>query len=217
MSSLKEDWAYKNFSLKKITAKEYRHLFLVLFWPVFTIAFFNIEKMAATGGYTVIHCALDDMIPFCEIFIIPYVVWYPFWVFMLIYALGFEVPVFIRFMKYLMITLTISIVIYIVWPTGQDMWPEKFPRDNIFTWLTGLIYKADYNTNICPSEHVTTAFGVVFAAMSSKRLSSKKWMIFFWTEAILVVLSIAFIKQHSVLDALAAVPVIMTGYFAAFR
>ena len=196
--------------------KENRHYLLLLYWPIFLVSFFVVEKMAVTGGYTAIHCALDDKIPFCEYFIIPYVIWYPFWVLMLLYCLIREVPVFVSFMKYLMITLTISMVIYIVWPSGQDMWPEVFPRNNFFTWLTGLIYAADNNTNVCPSEHVSTAFGVVFAAMQTKRLSGKAWMAFFWTEAILVALSVAFIKQHSVLDVAAAVPVILIGYFFAF-
>ncbi|MCR5685885.1 MAG: phosphatidic acid phosphatase [Lachnospiraceae bacterium] len=197
--------------------KNRRYLLLLLYWPFFLITFFLVERIAYNNGYTVIHCVLDDRIPFCEYFIIPYVIWYPFWVLMLLYALIREVPVFIRFSKYLMITLTISLIIYIVWPTGQDMWPAEFPRNNFFTWLTGLIYKADTNTNVCPSEHVSTAFGTVFAAMSSKRFSGRKWMIFFWAEAILVALSVAFIKQHSVLDVAAAVPIILIGYFTAFH
>ena len=197
--------------------KEKRYLLLLLFWPFFLTAFFVVEKMAVTGGYTAIHCALDDKIPFCEYFIIPYVIWYPFWVLMLLYTLIYEVPVFIRFMKYLIITLLISLVIYIVWPTGQDMWPEVFPRDNFFTWLTGLIYMADNNTNVCPSEHVQTAFGVVFAAMETRRLSGRKWMIFFWSEAILVAFSVVFIKQHSILDVVAAIPVILIGYYFSFH
>ena len=197
--------------------KKYRHLLLILFWPFFLYAFFATEKLALTTGYTVIHCSLDDVIPFCEYWIIPYVIWYPFWILMLFYSAFWEVPVFVRFMKYLMITLLISLVIYVVWPTGHHLRPESFPRDNFFSWLTGLIYKADNCTNICPSEHVQTAFGVVFAALDSKRLSVKKpWMIFFWTEAILVAFSVVFIKQHSAVDVFAAIPVILIGYFLTY-
>lgn len=197
--------------------KEYRHYLLLLFWPFELTAFFLTERLALSRGYTVIHCPLDDAVPFCEIFIIPYVIWYPFWVFMLLYTMKFEVPVFVSFMKYLMITMAIAVTIYAVWPTGQDMWPEVFPRDNILTRLTGMIYRADCNTDVCPSEHVSTAFGVVFAAGRTKRFSNRKAMIFFWSEAILVALSVAFIKQHSVLDVAAAVPLILIGYFFSFR
>ena len=217
ISNFREDWAYKDFSFRKITEIRYRHLFLLLFWPFYLFSFFWSEQMAWDGGFTIVKCAFDEKIPFCEYMIIPYVIWYPFWVLMVLYTCGFDVPVFINLMKYLMLTLTISLFIYIIWPTGHDMWPKVFPRDNFFTWLTKLIYAADHPTNVCPSEHVSTAFGVVFAARESKRLSGRKWMIFFWGEAIMIAVSVAFIKQHSVIDVFAAIPIILIGYFWAFH
>ena len=211
-----KDWAYKGFEFRRITELRYRHLFLLLFWPFFLVSFFWSEHMAVEGGFTIVKCALDDKIPFCEYFIIPYVIWYPFWILMVLYTCGFEVPVFIKLMRYLMLTLVLALLIYLIWPTGHDMWPEKFPRDNFFTWLTGLIYGADNPTNVCPSEHVSTAFGVVLAARETKHLSGKKWMIFFWTEAILVAVSVPLIKQHSVIDIFAAIPLILVGYLWGF-
>ncbi len=216
-AELKNEWAYKDFHFRRITEEKYRHLFLLLFWVVFLPCYFIIQRVAVAKGYTLVHCALDDMIPFCEIFIIPYIVWYPFVALMIVYTVCFDIPAFVKLSKYLMITLVISVVIYYIWPTGQDMWPDPFPRENIFTWATGVIYSLDVNTNICPSEHVQSAFGVAFAAMHTKRLSGKKWMTFFWTETILVVFAVVFVKQHSVIDVAAAVPVILIGYFFAFR
>lgn len=215
-AELKDDWAYKDFHFRDITRPQYRHLFLLLFWPVFLPCFFIVERLSVTRGFNLIHCAFDDMIPFCEIFIIPYVIWYPMVALTIVFTAGFDVPVFIRFSKYLMITLTISLIIYLVWPSGHDLWLTEFPRDNILTRITQLLYRLDVNTNICPSEHVTSGFGAVFAAMRTKRLSGKKWMIFFWTEAVLVVLSVVFVKQHSVIDVVAAIPVILVGYMFSF-
>ncbi len=215
--SLKQDWAYRGFQFRDIKKKEYRHLFLLLFWPIYLFAFFGLEILASTNGYSVVHCALDDKIPFCEYFIIPYVIWYPFWILMVLYSVSFEVPVFVRLMKYMIVTLTISLIIYSIWPNGQEMWPDEFPRKNFFSWLTGIIYKLDHNTNVCPSEHVSTGFGVVFAASVSKRFS-KKWILFlFWLEAVLVAVSVTFVKQHSVVDVIAAIPVILIGYFVGFH
>ena len=215
-AELKKDWAYKDFRFNKITQPGFRHLFLLLYWPVFLPCFFIVERLSLSRGYNLIHCALDDVIPFCELFIIPYVIWYPFVALMILYTVCFDIPAFVKLSKYLIITLTISIVIYVIFPSGQNMWPLQFPRDNILTRITGLIYSLDVNTNICPSEHVQSAFGVVFAAMKTKRLSAKKWMSFFWIEAILVTFSVAFVKQHSVIDVIAAVPVILIGFFTSF-
>ena len=39
--------------------------------------------------YTVIHTAVDDMIPFCEVFIIPYLMWF-------VYAFGFAFYMFLQ-------------------------------------------------------------------------------------------------------------------------
>ena len=214
---IKQDWAYYGFQFKDIKKQEYRHLFLFLFWPVYLVLFFLIETLAANNGYTVIHCALDDKIPFNEWFIIPYVIWYPFWILMVLYSAGFEVPVFKKLMTYLIVTLSISLLIYAIWPNGQDMWPEKFPRDNFLTWLTRAIYNLDHNTNVCPSEHVTSGFGVAFAAMASKRFrKSRTAMVLIWLEAILVPVSVVFVKQHSILDVFAAIPLTLFGYYVAF-
>ena len=212
---LKKDWAFKDFHFRDLRKKEYRHVFLLLYWPFFVVAFFLVGAIAQEKDYAVIHCGLDDMIPFCEYFVIPYIIWFPFWILMVLYTLGFEPKTFVRLMKYLIVTLTITMTIYVIWPNGQDMWPDPLPRKNFFTWIVGIVYSTDHNTNVCPSEHVSTAFGVVFAAMDSKRFSGKR-SIWFWIIAIAITLSVVYIKQHSVLDILAAIPVILIGYFVGF-
>ena len=70
----------------------YKHGFWILAYMIFYLLGFYILEHAGHRHYHVIHSVFDDMIPFCEYFIIPYVIWYPFWVFMLLYTAGFEVP-----------------------------------------------------------------------------------------------------------------------------
>ena len=57
-------------------ARQYRHLLLCLFWVVYGIVFTLIERYLTAESYYPMHCALDDWIPFCELFIIPYTFWY---------------------------------------------------------------------------------------------------------------------------------------------
>jgi membrane-associated phospholipid phosphatase len=83
--------------------------------------------------------------------------------------------------------------------------------------LTKFIYSIDTTTNVCPSEHVIGAFGVVFAARDTKRFSSAKWTVFIVAQAVLISLSILFVKQHSAVDVLAAVPVCFAGWLFCFR
>ncbi|MBR0516454.1 MAG: hypothetical protein IJJ89_06410 [Eubacterium sp.] len=216
VEELKKDFGYyKGFKLKYITQPKYRHLLMILFWPFYLITFFTIEHLALKD-YHVIHCALDDIIPFNEYFIIPYVIWYPFWICMLFYTVFFEVETFKKTMRYFILTFSISLCIYALWHTGHNMWPTSFPRDNFCIWLVKRIYAADCNTNICPSDHVIGAFAVVFAAKDSKRLSNRTAMTVIITIAILICFSICFIKQHSALDILGAAPVVLLGYYVCF-
>ena len=57
--------------------KDYKHFATLLYFPFYLIAFFLIEHFI-TEDYTVIHCSLDDSIPFLEIFIVPYLLWFAF-------------------------------------------------------------------------------------------------------------------------------------------
>ena len=41
-------------------------------------------------------------------------------------------------------------------------------------------------------------------------------MVLIWLEAILVPVSVVFVKQHSILDVFAAIPLTLFGYYVAF-
>lgn len=45
-------------------------------------------------------------------------------------------------------------LIYLVFPTCQDLRPTQFARDNILTRFVAWFYNFDTNTNVCPSIHV---------------------------------------------------------------
>ena len=66
---------YRNFRLSKLNTDEFRHVKLLLFWPLFGIMFSFVERFYNVGSYYVMHCAFDDAIPFCEWFLIPYLFW----------------------------------------------------------------------------------------------------------------------------------------------
>ena len=53
-----------------------RHLLLLLGWPVYFGLYYLTETCIPEESCHLIHCALDDRIPFCELFVIFYVGWY---------------------------------------------------------------------------------------------------------------------------------------------
>ena len=67
---------YRDFRLNKINDPAYRHLKLLLGWVVYFALYFITEKLIPLENCHVIHSALDDLIPFNELFVIPYVLWY---------------------------------------------------------------------------------------------------------------------------------------------
>ncbi len=207
---------YRRLRLSNITNKEYRHLFLLSGWIVYFILYFLTENLIPAEKCYPVWCKLDDIVPFNELFVIPYVGWYVLIVLSLGYFLLYNVENFKGLQTYIMITQGIAMVCYILWPTRQDLRPAEFPRENVLTWIMGLIYSADTNTGVCPSLHVAYSLGIASAWLKEKsaRWYVKTVVVIF---VLLVCLSVAFTKQHSVVDIFAALPVCLVAEVFAFR
>ena len=204
---------YRNFRLSKLNTDEFRHVKLLIFWPLFGIMFSFVERFYNVGSYYVMHCAFDDAIPFCEWFLIPYLFWFVYLIGTLVYTFFFDVPAFKRMMRFIICTYTITMVIYLLFPTCQNLRPEVFPRDNALTRFIGWFYTFDTNTNVCPSLHVIGSAAALFALRDGPRLRKRAW----WQAASVILalcisLSTVFMKQHSILDVLCALPVCALGW-----
>lgn len=197
---------YRTFRLSKINDPQFSHLKLLLGWPVYFALYFLTEQFIPAENCHVIHCALDDMIPFCEAFLIPYVFWYLLIILSLLYFLLYNVDSFKKLQTFIIITQIVATVIYILYPSRQDLRPLEFPRDNILTQGVALLYSIDTNTNVCPSLHVAYSIGIASTWVKEKTVSTP-WKAFVVIAAVLICMSTMFIKQHSALDFLAALPV----------
>ncbi len=207
---------YKNLRLNNITSREYRHLLLLLGWVGYFIMYFLTENLISVDACTPIYSPLDDLIPFCEYFVIPYVGWYLLIVLSLLYFLLYNVDNFKNLQTYIIITQVVAMIIYIVFPNRQDLRPEILPRDNFFSDLIGFIYSKDTNTGVCPSLHVAYSLGIASTWLKEKNARG-------YTKAFVVIavfficISVAFVKQHSVLDIFAAIPVGILAEIIVFR
>ena len=108
-------------------------------------------------------------------------------------------------------------IIYTVFPNRQDLRPDVFVRDNIFTDIIGVLYRIDTCTGVCPSLHVAISIGIASTWLREKTASKvcRTCIVVFCG---LVCMSVAFVKQHSVLDILVAVPVcVVAEYFTFIR
>ena len=209
----------KGFRLKRINEPQYRHFWLLLFWPVYYLRYFLVEALNPAGSAChVMYCALDDVIPLCEYFLIPYGLWMVLMLAMTVFTMLYDVDTFKKYMKFLLITITVSTLTFLVFPTCQNLRPETFERENLFTWILSIVYAADTNTNVCPSEHVIGSMAMLAAAYHCPWLSDQPWKkITVTLSMVLVSLSTVFLKQHSLLDVLYALPLCLVAWVICFK
>lgn len=206
---------YRKLRLNNLHTPQYRHLFLLLGWVGYFVLFFLTENLIPAESCHPIHCFLDDLVPFCEWFVIPYVSWYLLIVGSLLYFLLYNVEHFKKLQTYIIITQVIAMAAYILYPSRQDLRPEVFPRENFATWMLSIIYSVDTNTGVCPSLHVGYSLGI--ASTWLRETSVPKWVrlgIAVWCGVICV--SVAFVKQHSVVDIFAAIPMCLMAEWIVF-
>ena len=132
-SRFKPNIDYRKLRITNIISEQYRHLFFLLFWPVFMAVFYYLEHIYPVSYYYPVQCFLDDLIPFCEIFVLPYVIWFALVFLMHAYTLFYDIDGFKKMMKFIIVTYSFALAVYFVFPNCQQLRPLEFERVNIFT------------------------------------------------------------------------------------
>lgn len=196
---------YSGFSLRRLNEPRFSHMKLLAGWIGYFALYFITENLIPYENCHPVWCRLDDLIPFNEFFVIFYVGWYALVFGALAYTLFFDVENFKKIQIFIMITQAVAMAVYIIWPSRQDLRPEFFERDNFLTRLIAFIYSFDTSTGVCPSLHVAYSLGILSAALKDKLLKPV-WKILLTFFVIMICLSVCFVKQHSAVDVLAALP-----------
>lgn len=185
--------------------EKYRHGWVFLYIFIYLPWFFYLEKHITTD-YHLIHTAIDDKIPFIEYFIVPYTLWFLFIAVTVGYFFFFgEKSEFYRLIILLFSGMTIFLIVSTIYPNGLQLRPETFTRDNIFVDMVRQLYAVDTSTNVLPSIHVYNSLGAYIAISHCSKLKQYKWVqIFTLLLTISIILSTMFLKQHSVIDVVAA-------------
>lgn len=183
--------------------KAVRPAWWFLIYSAFYLPAFQAVEKAGHVHYHIIHTWLDEQIPFCRFFIIPYFLWFGF--------VGVGIAWFLlkcrdrdeyyKLISMLMIGMTIFIVVSVLYPNRLDLRPAAVEGDDIFAALCRYLYRTDTPTNVLPSIHVYNSMAICYAVNSNADLREKRWVIA-GTDilTLLIVLSTMFLKQHSVID-----------------
>lgn len=185
-------------------AERYRLLVIMTVYAVFYLAaFFYLEQREV--AYHVINFELDKYIPFCELFIVPYLLWFGYVALTVCFLCIKDKEEADKLVKFLITGMTIFIVISAVFPNGHHLRPTYFERDNILIDMIRHLYLADTPTNVLPSIHVYNSIAIMIAVWRSKcfvnHIVIKAGMQLL---GISIICSTVLIKQHSMLDVLLA-------------
>jgi membrane-associated phospholipid phosphatase len=94
-----------------------------------------------------------------------------------------------------------GLLMFVLYPTCQNLRPEVFLRDNVLTRTMAWFYTTDTSTNVCPSLHVCGSLAAAFGLVDTKRFSAPGRRAIM-AVAMTICLSTVFVKQHSILDML---------------
>ena len=172
-------------------------LYLILY-----LSAFNFLNTQIHMPHILVHCRLDDLIPFCKYAVIPYFAWFP-WIPFTLFFLLWKAPRedFWRLCMPLFSGMTIALACYVILPTGLNLRPCYVPGTDIFARAVRFLYSTDTPINVCPSIHCQSS-ACMALAFSSSTLTEKRpgLKVLAWVWAALICASTVFTKQHSIVD-----------------
>lgn len=199
--------------------KKYYRILCAFYVFIYLPWFFTLERINTLDSphMHILNTSLDEKIPFIEYFIIPYLLWFFYivatCVFMFFKADDKE---FITFALSLIIGMSLSMCICMIYPNGITLRPDYIP-DNWCGRLVAGLYNTDTSTNVFPSIHVYNSLAAHIALCKCKAM--KKHKIFLGISFVLcasITLSTMFLKQHSIVDVIGAFVLMAIMYVALY-
>ena len=112
---------------------KYKHGVILSYFFIYILWFTYLER-TVTDVFHPIHSRLDDLIPFNEMFIIPYFLWFIYIFVVVTYLLLTSKQEFYKCCAYLFIGMTICLIVYTIWPNGHYLRVDldSLGRSNIY-------------------------------------------------------------------------------------
>lgn len=198
----------------KALYEKYRHGIPVAVYGLLYMLCFSMLENRRNRNYTIIHMNIDDYIPFCEVFIIPYLLWFGYVAAVLIYLFFMDRQGYWKYALALGIGMTVFILVSALIPNAHHLRLRQFPRENIFTWLISILWKMDTPTNLFPSIHTFNSLAAHFAVINQEKLAKNRVIRYgSLMLCISIICSTVFLKQHSMFDVLTAF-ILAAGVYA---
>ena len=198
----------------------HKYLYLILYWPVQLMTYVISNLVFGSQEVLLFSSPLDLQIPFCEWFVIPYVLWFPYIIFTMVLAVMSGKKGFLHSCAIIYLSIFIPMTFCLFVPNGIpiELRPdfEALGRNNPAIWLVKFIYLVDSPPRNCmPSMHVSVSCALFFTILTNKQIPWRKWLIpcSFLLSALICAATVL-IKQHSILDVYYGV-IVAVSVFAA--
>ncbi len=207
----------------RVLWKKYWHILIVPLFAIFYMTSFSLLENREIYRYHIIHSILDNYIPFCEYFVIPYFMWFAFiavtvaWFMYKSFERQEYMNEYLRLIFCLGAGMTFFIIVSILYPNGHMLRPASFDHENICTMLVRYLYSIDTPTNVLPSIHVYNSIAAFIAIAHSRSIPKKKIVtVLSGILALLICMATVFIKQHTMIDVITAVAMYCVFYAVAY-
>ena len=118
--------------MKKFYEK-YKHAIPLMIYAVIYCTWFAYLEKTVIHPATIIHVGIDDLIPFWEVFVIPYFLWFAYVSIVVMYCFFKNKQEYYKTCVFLFTGMTVFLIISTLWPNGHHLRPAVMPRENIFT------------------------------------------------------------------------------------
>lgn len=193
-----------------------KHSVLFLYFLIYLPWFGHLEKTVTTH-FHVIHMAIDDYIPFCEYFIVPYLLWF----FYVAWGMGYfymkNKDEYFRLCTVLFTGMTIFLIVSTVYPNGHYLRPTTYENNNIFVQMVKWLHATDTATNLFPSIHVYNSIAINMAVWHCENFKNNK-LVRYGSAVLMIsiVLSTMFLKQHSGFDVVTGIIMAVAMYMLVY-
>lgn len=200
--------------------KKYKHFIPVLLYMIFYMSVFTYVENRPGYHLHLMSSRYDNLVPFCEFFVIPYFLWF-LYVAAGVFYFGVaekERENFYLLCTNLCIGMTLFLIVSLVWPNGHTLRPTTFPRENIFTDMVRALYLTDTSTNVLPSIHVFNSVAIHTAVAKSSLRGEHPWIVRgSFVLCVSIILATMFLKQHTVIDVVIALALNYATYHLVYQ